>query len=296
MKLLRAGLAALTLVALGACTTAPSRAPAPAAAAAAAAAVEAAPPAHDNLNATLWMQSSAEYAATARGIYAAAKRSLDQALEDPNWNALPRGESMSGFESKPPAIIADADETLIDNSAFQARAVIEDRGYTRESWVEWVQARDARAIPGAVEFAQYADSRGVTIFYVTNRDAPDEYEATVANLRKLGFPVAADASNVLLRGDARAPAREKGERRRYVDRSYRVVQMFGDNLGDFLDGINSDVATRQQLMAPYADWWGVRWFMLPNPTYGSWPNAVLRGCEKDTNPRACLRSALRHDY
>ena len=81
-------------------------------------------------------------------------------------------------------------------------------------------------------------------------------------VRKLGFPVAADASNVMLRGDARAPDREKGQRRRLIDRDYRVVLMLGDNLGDFLDGINADVATRQALMAPYADWWGVRWFML----------------------------------
>ncbi len=290
MKLLRAGLAALTLVALGACTTAPSRAPAPAAA------VEAAPPAHDNLNATLWMQSSAEYAATARGIYAAAKRSLDQALEDPNWNALPEGEFQAGFEVKPPAIVVDADETMIDNSAFQARAVIEDVGYSHDRWLEWVRAERATALPGAIDFASYAAERGVTIFFVTNRDAPEEVAATVSNLRKLGFPVAADGSNVMLRGDARAPGREKGERRRLVDRNYRVLLMLGDNLSDFLDGVNADVATREAKMAPYADWWGVRWFMLPNPTYGSWPNAVLRGCEKDANPRACLRSALRHDY
>src|SRR5690606_10116820 len=109
--------------------------------------------------------------------------------------------------------IVDADETFIDNSAFQARNVIDDTGYTHERWLEWVNARAARALPGAVEFARYVDSHGVTIFYVTNRDAPEEVEATVDNLRALGFPVAADASNVMLRGDARAPEREKGTRR-----------------------------------------------------------------------------------
>ncbi|NLB14214.1 MAG: acid phosphatase [Gammaproteobacteria bacterium] len=290
MSLLRWGLTALTVVSLAACSTAQLRTEPPAQPAVVGA------PAHDNLNATLWIQSAAEYEGSVRSVFNAARHALDEALEDPSWIALPHGESSAGFESKPPAIIADADETLIANSAFQARGVIEDRGYTHESWVEWVNAQAARAIPGAVEFAQYADSRGVTIFYVTNRDAPDEYEATVANLRQLGFPVAADASNVLLRGDARAPAREKGERRRWIDRNYRVVQMFGDNLGDFLDGINSDVATRQALIAPYADWWGRRWFMLPNPTYGSWYNAVLRSCETDSDPRSCVRSSLRHDY
>ncbi len=290
MKFLRAGLAALTLVALTACTTVPGRSQAPDAASAAI------PPAHDNLNATLWMQSSAEYAATARGIYAAARRSLDQALEDPSWNALPEGEFQAGFELKPPAIVVDADETMIDNSAFQARAVIEDAGYSHDRWLEWVRAEKATALPGAIDFANYVNGRGVTIFFVTNRDAPDEVEATVSNLRRLGFPIAADGSNVMLRGDVRAPDREKGERRRLIDRSHRVLLLMGDNLSDFLDGVNADVATREARMAPYADWWGVRWFMLPNPTYGSWPNAVLRGCAKDVNPRTCLRSALKSDY
>lgn len=281
---------ALAAASLVACSTAPSRPLAPPADAAIAA------PAHDNLNAVIWMQTAAEYEAAVRGVYASARRSLDQALQDPSWNALPEGEFVAGFEMKPVAIIVDADETFIDNSAFQARGVIEDSGFTHEGWLKWVNAEAATALPGAVAFAQYADSRDVTIFYVTNRDAPDEVAATVANLRKLGFPVAADASNVMLRGDARAPDREKGQRRRLIDRDYRVVLMLGDNLGDFLDGINADVATRQALMAPYADWWGVRWFMLPNPSYGSWQNAVLRSCEKDTHPRACLRSSLRHDY
>ena len=281
---------ALTVTSLAACTTAPSRVAAPEAE------VSIASPAHDNLNATVWMQTAAEYDAAVRGVYASAQRSLDEALKDPTWHALPAGEFSTGFESKPAAIIVDADETFIDNSAYQARGVIEDRGYTRESWAEWVNAQAAKAMPGAVEFAQYANSQGVTIFYVTNRDAPEELDATIANLRKLGFPIAADASNVMLRGDARAPDREKGERRRLIDRDYRVVLMLGDNLGDFLDGINSDLATRQALMAPYAGWWGVRWFMLPNPSYGSWQNAVLRSCEKDTHPRACMRAALQHDY
>ncbi len=273
---------------LAACTSNPVQHAAPA--------PQSVPAGHDNLNATVWMQTAAEYKATVRGTYAAAKRSLDAALVDPSWNALPHGESQSGFETKPVAIIVDADETMIDNSAYQARSIIENRAYSAESWQAWVNAQAALAMPGAVDFARYADSKGVTIFFVTNRDAPEEVDATVANLRSIGFPIAADGSNVMLRGDVRAPAREKSERRRWVDRNYRVVLMLGDNLGDFIDGSSADIATREALMAPYQNWWGERWFMLPNPTYGSWENAVLRSCDKDTNPRECVRSQLRHDY
>src|SRR5690606_10006106 len=107
MNLPRWCLAALTALSLAACTTAPPRPVTPQTD------VATAVPAHDNLNATIWMQASAEYEATVRGIYAAAQRSLDAALDDPAWNALPQGEFQAGFENKPPAIVVDADETMI---------------------------------------------------------------------------------------------------------------------------------------------------------------------------------------
>lgn len=274
---------------LAACTANPVQQAAPGAA-------PAVPAGHDNLNATVWMQTAAEYEATVRGIYAAAKRSLDAAVADPSWQALPHGESQAGFETKPPAIIVDADETMIDNSAYQARNIVENRAYTADSWRDWVNAKAALAMPGAVDFANYANRKGVPIFFITNRDAPDETEATIANLRALGFPIAEDGSNVMLRGDLRAPADEKSERRRWVDRSYRVVLMLGDNLGDFLDGSRADIATREALMAPYQNWWGERWFMFPNPTYGSWENAVLRICDAGLSPKECVYTQLRADY
>ena len=100
MNLPRWCLAALVAASLAACTAAPSRVAAPEAAAAT--------PAHDNLNAVIWMQTAAEYEAAVRGVYASARRSLDQALDDPSWNALPQGEFAAGFEVKPAAIIVEA--------------------------------------------------------------------------------------------------------------------------------------------------------------------------------------------
>jgi 5'-nucleotidase (lipoprotein e(P4) family) len=269
---------------LAACAAQAPRAPAPAALP------------HDNLNATVWMQDAAEYDAALLGAYAQARQQLDLALADPLWNALPEDERRAGFESLPPAIIADADETLIDNSPFQARGIRDNAGFSQERWTAWVNERRAQPLPGALEFAQYADSRGVTIFYVTNRDAPAEQQATIDNLRSAGFPVADDASNVLLRGDSRAPAREKGERRRLVGQSHRVVMMLGDNLGDFLDGIDAGSDVRDQLVEQHAHYWGRRWIMLPNPSYGSWESAVLRACGDSgrSDPAQCKRSAL-HD-
>ena len=256
---------------------------------------------HENLNAVLWMQTSAEYEAAVRGVYAAARSSLDRALSDTSWSALPEGERGDGFETLPPAIIVDADETMIDNSPFQARHVRDGTPFSGESWEAWVNERRALAMPGAVDFANEVQRRGVAVYFITNRDAPAETDSTIANLRALGFPIAADGSNVLLRGDARGPGREKSARRRWVAGRHRVVLMLGDNLGDFMDGVSATIAQRQALIAPYADWWGVRWFMQPNPSYGSWESALPLSCqangagaEAGGDPTGCKRSLLRY--
>lgn len=280
--LMAAGLSLL----LGACATAPNRDATP---------IAVTDSAHDNLNATLWMQSSAEYDASVRGVFAAAGARLEQALADPSWSALPEFERRSGFESLPPAIIVDADETLIDNSAFQARAIRDDSGFEYSRWLAWVNERRAAALPGALEFVRLADSLGITVYFITNRDAPAEHESTVENLRLIGFPVRADGSNVMLRGDERSSAREKSGRRRWVGERHRVLMMLGDNLGDFVDIDRSSEAQRDAIVSKYAGWWGERWFMQPNPSYGSWERAVLAACDEALRqqPRACKRQHLR---
>jgi 5'-nucleotidase (lipoprotein e(P4) family) len=278
------------VLALTACQTAPVR-EAPAAAAPAATA------AHDNLNAVRWMQTAAEYEAAVRGTYAAALAQLDAAIADPAWNALPDGEAGQGFETLPPAIVVDADETMIDNSPFQARGVRDYGSFVYDRWLAWVNERRALALPGAVEFARQAAAKGVPVFFVTNRDAPQETESTIANLRSAGFPIADDASNVLMRGDPRWSGREKSQRRQWIARSHRVVLMLGDNLGDFMDGVAVSVEARRALVHKYADRWGTRWFMQPNPSYGSWEAALLAACGEagKADPVACKRGQLRLD-
>ncbi|PKL98539.1 MAG: acid phosphatase, partial [Gammaproteobacteria bacterium HGW-Gammaproteobacteria-7] len=244
---------------------------------------------HNNLDATVWMQTSAEYRAAVLGGFALARQQLDAALADACWDALPAGERDNDPCGLPPAIITDADETLIDNSPFQARKIRDGQPFVYQNWETWVNERAARALPGALEFARYAASRGVIIYYVTNRDAPSELDATADNLRELGFPVATDGSNLMLRGDPRAPARSKGERRRWVGQRHRVALMLGDNLGDFIDGIDTDIPSRANLVDQHGQRWGTQWLMFPNPGYGSWESAVMRDCQAG-EPTACKRA------
>lgn len=251
--------------------------------------------AHDNLHATVWMQTAAEYRAATLAAFNLAMDRLDAALADPDWDALPPaergGQPVAGLK---PAVIVDADETMIDNSAFQARRILDARPFSLELWQDWVGERRARALPGALDFARHAAARGVTVFFVTNRSHAHDWQATYDNLRALGFPVADDGSNLLLSGDPRAPEKAKETRRKWVGREHRVLLMLGDNLGDFVDPVDGSIDERAALVDRYRAWWGRRWIVLPNPAYGSWEAAATRGCG-EADRSACLRKALRRD-
>jgi acid phosphatase len=282
----KASTAAMLALLLAACAAPAVREPLPAA-----------PAAHDKLDAILWMQTSAEYRATVLGLFRVARDTLDRALDDPEWHALPAHERAADFAGLPPAIIADLDETLIDNSAYQARTIRDGAGPDRDSRQAWTAERGARALPGAADFLRHAAGRGVSVFYISNRDTPAELEATLDNLRALGFPVARDGANLMLRGDARAPAAEKGERRRYVGERHRVLLVLGDSLADFVDGSDTDPAARRSLVDRHRDWWGERWLMLPNPSYGGWEWSLIRHPRGDPGEdwRARKHSHLRFE-
>jgi 5'-nucleotidase (lipoprotein e(P4) family) len=280
---LRAAAIVLLGLLLGGCAAQPPRS-----------ALESGAAAHENLNAVLWMQQSAEYQATALGGFKHAIRMLDLALADPAWDALPPAEREGlPLAGLPPAVIVDADETIIDNSLFQARLIRDRQEYRPERWREWTEERGATAIPGALDFARAASERGVTVLYLTNRRIPEEHEATVDVLRGLGFPLADDASNLLAMGDPRGPGSEKSPRRRWAGERYRILLMLGDNLGDFIDQGELGVGERNAAMAQYRDWWGERWLMLPNPTYGAWESALLRECAPEEAVLACKHRLLR---
>src|SRR5262245_431508 len=108
-----------------------------------------APPANDLLNAVLWMQRSVEYKATTLGAFALARIRLEQALTDANWTAAPK-EQTGAYQSLPPAIILDIDESIIDNSGYQAWMTLNDTLFDPKTWNAYVNTVTSLAIPGAV--------------------------------------------------------------------------------------------------------------------------------------------------
>lgn len=241
------------------------------------AAVSAAAP-HENLNAVLWVQTALEFEAAALQAYRLAQLQLDAALAEPSWTAA---IEQKGDGSKlPPAVILDVDETVLDNSFYQARMVRDNTPYSAATWDPWVMEGKATAIPGASEFTQYAAKKGVTVFYITNRTANLE-EATTKNLLAVGFPIAKEVDTVLTRGERPEwNGSAKGPRRAHVASSYRILLLVGDDLGDFVVDASGTPQERHARTEAYVAYWGRRWIMIPNPTYGSWERAIV-GDEKD---------------
>lgn len=206
--------------------------------------------------ATLWMQSSAEYRALCYQAFNVAAMNLDSFLN-----------SYTG--SKPVAVIVDADETVIDNSAYEAFLIGRDFGYSSKTWVPWMAAAEARAIPGARQFLDYAAAKGVEIFYITNRKMVG-YEGTSRNLMALGFPDV-DEKHLLLRTDSS----DKQARREMVSNGYEIALLIGDNLNDFTSDFGGkSVLERFAATDALKGQWGARFIVVPNPTYGEWEGAV----------------------
>jgi acid phosphatase len=281
---------ALTAMALSGCLATVPTAKAPPAAAAL---QSAAAGADDNLNATLWMQRSAEYRGVTESLYRAAAVRLDAALADPEWDALAPEERANPARGLPPAVIVDVDETVLDNSPYQARLIRDGGEYDEVSWDGWVQQQRARAVPGAVEFARAASAKGVTMLYITNR-AEHLGGPTLENLRTAGFPVKDDSVFLGLGTFVEGCEQEGSEklcRRQWAGRKYRILMQFGDQLGDFAQITANTPNDRAALYERHRAWFGERWWLLPTPTYGSWEPAVFNNAWSE--PREARRARKR---
>ena len=234
------------------------------------------------VGAILWTQTSAEYRALAYQAFSLAKLRLDQGL-------VGRARARS---AKPPAVIVDVDETVLDNSRYQAELVLRRVAYSGESWKAWCDRAEAGAVPGAVDFLNYAFRRGVRVFYITNRRQPEK-AGTVENLKKLGFPGVSEETVIIREQGASA---SKESRRQQVASRYRIALLVGDNLNDFNDDFaGKSVDDRKAQVDRERAEFGTRFIVIPNPMYGDWENAIngnqsnLTEAERQAKRRAAMR-------
>lgn len=227
---------------------------------------------HPTMNASLWMQHAAEYRALTSMIYRMAASNLSMALQDSYWTAYPNQEGKN-IRKKPPAIIVDVDETVLNNAPFQARMILQNSDFDPEQWDSWVMEAQANAVPGALSFLNRAADEGVVIYYLTNREAKVE-AGTRENLQKLGFPLSNNEDRILSNNEREDWTSAKTERRAYVAEKHRILMLFGDDLNDFISAKDITRHKRQMLVEQNQDKWGRQWFILPNPVYGSWEYAL----------------------
>ena len=199
-----------------------------------------------------WVRNSAEYRALLEPTY----RLATEALE----------EEVAGREPGSWAVALDADETLISNSEASRRQALAERPEPFEEWWdEWVERREAPALPGTLAFLARVRELGGHIAVVTNR-SERHCPQTADNLRAIDI-----SFDVLLcRGDdsekeprwERITAGEAGEELPPVE----IVMWLGDNIKDF-PGLDQELRFADpQAFAEF----GRRYFILPNPLYGSW--------------------------
>jgi acid phosphatase len=234
----------------------------------------------------LFVQTSPEFAANNIQTYKIATSKIDIALNDKNWTAAL--EQGTNFSDKPPAIIVDVDETVLDNSAHQARAILGGFSYPA-GWLEWGNEASAPAVAGVKDFLNYADSKGVTVFYVTNR-VSELRKATIENIIKLGLPFDESANPLMMKGE-NGWGSEKTSRRTLIAEKYRIILMAGDQITDFISLEESSVSmdARLQLSSKYEEMWGEKWFMITNPMYGKWEGAIYNNIFPSKKERERLR-------
>lgn len=214
------------------------------------------------LGGLLYMQKAGEYRALAYQAFNVARMSLD--ADEKTRRKLPKAE-----RGKQCAVMVDIDETVLDNSPFQAAGIKGDLPFDLKRWYAWGEMRAAKATPGAVDFLNYASQRRCRVFYASNRDLVQK-QATIDNLKAVGFPDVSDET-VLLRDKESS----KEPRRQVISAKYRIVLLMGDNLIDFagvFDGKN--VADRFVETDKARSNWGTKWIVLPNAMYGDWENAL----------------------
>lgn len=185
------------------------------------------------------------------------------------------------------AVVLDIDETVLNNSPYQAEMVLSNFNYPVK-WDVWCNKVAAEAVPGSLDFLNYAKMNGVSIFYVTNRK--DQFrQVTIENLKNLGFPFA-DEEHVL----TRTSDNSKEGRRTQILQKHHISLLFGDNLADFsamFDHItnNERIIATDQLKGEF----GKRFIVLPNSMYGDWESNLYEKSQSDSIKRQIRIKSLK---
>jgi 5'-nucleotidase (lipoprotein e(P4) family) len=180
-------------------------------------------------------------------------------------------QSLTHTFNKPRAIVTDIDETILDNSAYEAHQTLQGKDYESATWYQWTDRSAADTVPWAPSFLKYAASKGVEIYYITNREEREK-NSTLLNLQKFGLP---DADNAHL--IPRQNTSSKEARRQQVATTHEIILLLGDNLADFSSLFDKKtMEERSQNTNILSEEFGKKFIVLPNPVYGDWESSLYK--------------------
>ncbi len=232
-----------------------------------------------------WVQYSGEYHALTYQAFNLARIAFDNAIAHGITN---------------PTVVVDIDETILDNTPYQAALIDSNLNFTPGSWNQWVKTAKAHAIPGAIEFVNYVSSNGGKVFFVSNRAESstnnrsynDLELATIANLKAVGV-IDVDDNNVLLKGefskkvagriDTNKKFRREAIKQGLTDGIARnIVVLVGDNLNDLGDRFGiTNLQRRRSVGRDFHRYGAIQpkieepaYILIPNPIYGDWEAGI----------------------
>ena len=209
------------------------------------------------LYSAVFQQNAAEYQALAAQAFNIATLQLDRILTEQH--------------NKPLAIVTDIDETFLDNSPYAVQMAREGKSYDQATWTEWTSKGEALPLLGSLEFFNYAKSKGVEVFYITNRNQNDK-PGTMKNLVKYNYPYADDTHVIV-----RTAESSKETRRQKLSETHEIVMLLGDNLSDF--STLWDKKTQEERIENVKnnrEQFGKKFIVLPNTGYGDWEAALFQ--------------------
>jgi len=209
-----------------------------------------------------YVRDSEEYATLTRQVYRLALRQVGAARD-----ALPRG--------RPWAVVLDVAQTALDDAVYMLERQAYGVPHDTMAYGAWRAREDADAVPGVADFIAGVRRLGGRVAWISN-DQASTREHIRANLAKVlvwndGDLLCLPAADTSYTKRARRTEVTSGTGAcAWPGQPVAVLAYVGDALGDFPAAGEADADAGNDAA------FGVRYFLLPNPMYGSWERQVTR--------------------
>lgn len=246
-----------------------------------------------------WMQTSAEYQAIMSQTFKMAALQLQEAVFDESWTAAIEQFGQKGLNQLPNAIILDLDETLINTLSYRASLVLNNNKHDEKRFQNWMNIERAPLVPHVMTLIEKAASLGVTVLLISDRVCKptprDPCPVKTQTLRMLKrVSIAFPKDQMFFRGEYSDWNKDQSSRREFIAKRYRILMIVGDDINQMIPQVSTlPMTARKKLTSQYDEMWGSRWFIVPNPVYGSWLDVLPNDINKSLNPKTHTPMGIR---